>query len=82
MDTETLSQIHHVYQQALQQQDWKAALDTLFVSLRGSFVFDNAALYLLDSKHNALEGAYARAGARQNRRSRSGLGRRNCQRSL
>jgi len=61
MDTETLSQIHHVYQQALQQQDWKAALDTLFVSLRGSFVFDNAALYLLDSKHNALEGAYARA---------------------
>ncbi|GAB4540298.1 MAG: hypothetical protein Fur002_06780 [Anaerolineales bacterium] len=61
MDTETLSKIHHIYQQALQQQDWKAALDTLFVSLRGSFVFDNVALYLQDSKHKGLEGVYARA---------------------
>ncbi|MBP6178813.1 MAG: hypothetical protein KA473_08220 [Anaerolineales bacterium] len=64
MDSETLSQLHKIFQEVQQKQDWKTALDTLFVSLRGSFVFDNVAVYLKDPRTNGLEVAYARAVGR------------------
>ena len=64
MDTATLSQLHDIFQEVQQKQDWKVALDTLFISLRGSFVFDNVAIYLRDPRTRGLEVAYARAMGR------------------
>ena len=64
MDTSTLSQLHDIFQEVQQKQDWKVALDTLFISLRGSFVFDNVAIYLRDPRTRGLEVAYARAMGR------------------
>ncbi len=64
MDTSTLSQLHDIFQEVQQKQDWKVALYTLFVSLRGSFVFDNVAIYLKDPRTRGLEVAYARAMGR------------------
>ncbi len=64
MDTSTLSQLHDIFQAVQQKQDWRVALDTLFVSLRGSFVFDNVAIYLRDPRTRGLEVAYARAMGR------------------
>ena len=61
MDLATLSFLHKTFQEVQRKQDWRAALDTLFVSLRGSFVFDNAAIYLEDSQTKASEVVYARA---------------------
>ncbi len=64
MDAETLSLLHDIFQDVQQKQDWKTALDTLFVSLRGSFVFDNVAIYLEDENTKNVEGIYARAVGR------------------
>jgi hypothetical protein len=64
MDTSTLSQLHDIFQAVQQKQDWRVALDTLFVSLRGSFVFDNVAVYLRDPRTRGMEVAYARAMGR------------------
>lgn len=64
MDISTLSFLHNIFQEVQGKQDWKAALDTLFVSLRGSFVFDNVAIYLEDPQTKRLEVAYARAMGR------------------
>ena len=44
MNKETLSELHRIFQEVQSKPDWKSALDTLFVSLRGSFVFDNVAV--------------------------------------
>lgn len=64
MDSKTLSLLHDIFQEVQNQTDWKAALDTLFVSLRGAFVFDNVAIYLIDPKTNGAEVVYARAVGR------------------
>jgi signal transduction histidine kinase len=64
MDTSTLAILKETFQQVRQQPDWKFALDTLFVSLRSSFVFDNVAIYLKDSETKGLEVEYARAVGR------------------
>ena len=64
MDTSTLSQLHDIFQEVQQKQDWRVALDTLFISLRGSFVFDNVAIYLKDPRTRGMEVAYARAMGR------------------
>ncbi len=64
MDSKTLSSLHEIFQEVQGKQDWKAALDTLFVSLRGSFVFDNVAIYILDSHTQGLDVVYARAVGR------------------
>lgn len=64
MDISTLSFLHHVIKDVQHKQDWKAALDALFVSLRGSFVFDNVAIYLEDPQTKGLEIVYARAMGR------------------
>jgi signal transduction histidine kinase len=64
MDLQTLSSLHEIFKEVQQKQDWRAALDTLFVSLRDSFVFDNVAIYLEDSQTKGLDVAYARAVGR------------------
>jgi signal transduction histidine kinase len=64
MDLQTLSFLHDVFQKVQRQEDWKAALDMLFVSLRDSFVFDNVAIYLEDPQTKGLEVVYARAVGR------------------
>jgi signal transduction histidine kinase len=61
MELATLSILHKVFQEVQRKQDWKTALDTLFVSLRGSFVFDNVAIYLEDTNTKGLDVVYARA---------------------
>lgn len=64
MDLATLTFLHKTFQEVQIQQDWRAALDALFVSMRGSFVFDNAAIYLEDPRTKGLEVVYARAVGR------------------
>ncbi|MBI5353530.1 MAG: HAMP domain-containing histidine kinase [Chloroflexi bacterium] len=64
MELSTLTFLHEIFRDVQQKQDWKTALDTLFVSLRGSFIFDNVAIYLEDPQTTALEVAYARAVGR------------------
>jgi signal transduction histidine kinase len=64
MDTKTLSLLHDIFQEVQQKQDWRTALDTLFVSLRGYFVFDNVAIYLADAQTKVMEVTYARAVGR------------------
>jgi signal transduction histidine kinase len=44
--------------------DWKIALDKLLVALRAEFVFDNAAIYMVDHTTSNLEIAHARAVGR------------------
>ncbi|MCQ3937175.1 MAG: hypothetical protein DPW18_09025 [Chloroflexi bacterium] len=60
----TLAQLHHIFQEVQKKQDLKAALDTLFLSLRGAFVFDNVAIYLEDLHEKSLDVVYARAMGR------------------
>ncbi|MCB0118694.1 MAG: hypothetical protein KDD72_06665 [Anaerolineales bacterium] len=64
MNKETLSELHRIFQEVQSKPDWKSALDTLFVSLRGSFVFDNVAVYLSDRQTRGLDIVYARAMGR------------------
>jgi signal transduction histidine kinase len=64
MDAYTLSLLHDIFQEVQKKQDWKAGLDTLFISMRGSFVFDNVAVYLEDPRTKGLDVAYARAMGR------------------
>ena len=64
MDLATLTFLHKTFQEVQIQQDWRAALDALFVSIRGFFVFDNAAIYLEDPRTKGLEVVYARAVGR------------------
>ncbi|MDD2923406.1 MAG: GAF domain-containing sensor histidine kinase [Anaerolineales bacterium] len=64
MDAKTLTLLHDIFQEVQQKRDWKTALDTLFVSARGAFVFDNVAIYLEDPKTKSVEGIYARAVGR------------------
>jgi signal transduction histidine kinase len=64
MDLQTLSSLHNIFQAVQQKPDWRAALDTLFVSLRDSFIFDNVAIYLKDQHTKGLDVVYARAVGR------------------
>src|SRR6185369_789647 len=48
MDSKTLSSLHDVFKEVQKQHDWKAALDKLFGSLRGDFVFDNVVIYFME----------------------------------
>ena len=64
MDNLTLSFLHTVLQEVQGKQDWKASLDTLFTSLRGSFVFDNVVIYLEDPQLKGMDITYARAMGR------------------
>lgn len=64
MDFHTLSQISSLFQDLQSQRDWKSSLDTLFVSMRSVFVFDNVAIYLEDRQAKGLDVVYARAMGR------------------
>ncbi|HRQ25223.1 MAG TPA: histidine kinase dimerization/phospho-acceptor domain-containing protein, partial [Anaerolineales bacterium] len=64
MDADTLSRLHRIFQDVHIQPDWKAALDTLFLSMRDEFVFDNVAIYLEALKSKGLDIVYARAMGR------------------
>jgi signal transduction histidine kinase len=64
MDLQTLSSLHNIFQEVQQKPDWRAALDTLFVSLRDSFIFDNVAIYLKDQRTKGMDVVYARAVGR------------------
>ncbi|MDO8752402.1 MAG: histidine kinase dimerization/phospho-acceptor domain-containing protein, partial [Anaerolineales bacterium] len=64
MDISTLSLLHNIFQEVQGKPDWKTALDALFASLRGDFVFDNVAIYLVDPQIKGLEVVYARAKGR------------------
>jgi signal transduction histidine kinase len=64
MDLQTLSTLHSIFKEVQKKQDWRIALDTLFVSLRDAFVFDNVAIFLEDPKTKGLEVVYARAVGR------------------
>jgi signal transduction histidine kinase len=64
MELQTLSSLHDIFQEVQRQPDWRAALDTLFVSLRVSFIFDNVAIYLEDPRTKGLDVVYARAVGR------------------
>jgi signal transduction histidine kinase len=60
----TLSKLLKVFTEVQRKQDWKTAMDTLFVSLRDSFIFDNVAIYLEDPQTKGLDVVYARAVGR------------------
>jgi signal transduction histidine kinase len=64
MDAQTLSTLNEIFREVAKKPDWRLALDTLFVSLRGELVFDNVAIYLLDPQTKGLEVIYARAVGR------------------
>jgi signal transduction histidine kinase len=64
MDIQTLSTLHSIFREVQKNQDWRIALDTLFVSLRDTFVFDNVAIYLEDFHTQGMEVVYARAVGR------------------
>ncbi len=63
VDPQTLDYLYTILQAVNAKADWKAALDTLLASLREEFVYDNVALYLLDSS-GGLDIVYARAVGR------------------
>ncbi|MBK8419532.1 GAF domain-containing sensor histidine kinase [Candidatus Villigracilis saccharophilus] len=64
MDTVTLTLLNELFEEIQKKHDWKAGMDTIFLSMRGSFVFDNVAIYLIDPRTKGLEVAYARAMGR------------------
>jgi len=63
MDSETFDYYTRLCE-AIVKEDWKSALDALFVTLRKQFVFDNLAIYLAETEGGFPEVAYARATGR------------------
>ncbi|MBN8582232.1 MAG: HAMP domain-containing histidine kinase [Anaerolineae bacterium] len=61
MQKETLAELDRIFQEVQSKQDWKSALDALFLSMRDSFVFDNVAVYLTDRLTRGFDVIYARA---------------------
>ena len=64
LDPKTLAYVYSLIQAASTDDDWKVALDKLLVTLRKEFVFDNVAIYLIDSSTLSLEILHARAVGR------------------
>jgi signal transduction histidine kinase len=64
LDPRTLAYIQTLVQASSVSSDWKVALDKLLVALRAEFVFDNAAIYVVDQASSNLEIAHARAVGR------------------
>ncbi len=64
VDAKTLEYVRSLLLAVNNQQDWKAALDTLLASLREEFVYDNVAVYLFDPHSPTLDVGYARAVGR------------------
>jgi signal transduction histidine kinase len=64
LDPRTLAYVQTLVQAASMNDDWRIALDKLLVALRAEFVFDNAAIYMVDQGTSNLEIAHARAVGR------------------
>ncbi len=64
MEAQTLTALNEIFREVAKKTDWRTALNTLFVSLRSEFVFDNVAIYLVDPHTKGLEVIYARAVGR------------------
>jgi signal transduction histidine kinase len=64
LDPRTLAYVQTLVQAASLNSDWKVALDKVLVALRAEFVFDNAAIYMVDQASSNLEIAHARAVGR------------------
>ncbi len=64
VDARTLDLVYSILQNVNGKTDWKAALDTLLASLREEFVYDNVAVYMIDSGGVGLDVVYARAVGR------------------
>src|SRR5574341_38046 len=64
LDSRTLAYVQTLVQAASMNNDWKIALDKLLIALRAEFVFDNAAIYMVDRTTSNLEIAHARAVGR------------------
>ncbi len=67
VDPQTLEYFYSLLQVVNNQPDWRSALDSLLASARREFMFDNVALYLLDSEGGTLDVGYARAVGRGKR---------------
>ena len=63
MDGETL-EIFSKLSDAIVKDDWKKALNFLFLTLHRKFVFDNLAIYLVEKTGAVPEAVYARAAGR------------------
>jgi signal transduction histidine kinase len=63
MDAETL-ELFTKLNESTAKDDWKKALNSLFVTLRKTFVFDNLAIYLVEKDGAFPEAVYARAAGR------------------
>lgn len=64
MDKHTITKLEAIFRDLQTSPDWKSALDTLFLSMRASFVFDNVAVYLTDLQAKGLDVIHARAMGR------------------
>jgi signal transduction histidine kinase len=64
VDPKTLEFVYSLLQAVSLQMEWKSALDTLLASLREECVYDNVAVYLLDSHSQTIDVGYARAVGR------------------
>lgn len=53
------------WQNAVQEKDWKTALDFLIQSLRDQLIFDNLAIFIINKDGETSEIAYARAIGRE-----------------
>ena len=63
MDGETL-ELFTKLSDSIVKDDWKKALNSLFITLRKTFVFDNLAIYLVEKAGAMPEPVYARAVGR------------------
>ncbi len=63
MDGETL-ELFTKLSDSIVKDDWKKALNSLFITLRKTFVFDNLAIYLVEKAGAMPEAVYARAAGR------------------
>ncbi len=63
MDGDTL-EIFTKLSEPIFKDDWKKALNSLFITLRKKFVFDNLAIYLVEKAGALPEAVYARAVGR------------------
>ena len=60
MDGETLDLFTKLSDSTV-KDDWQKALNSLFITLRKAFVFDNLAIYLIEKAGANPEPVYARA---------------------
>ncbi len=64
VDAQTLEYLYSILEAVSQTADWKNALELFLARLRGEFVYDNVAVYMLDASGTGLDVVYARAVGR------------------